>query len=41
MVNVKYNQWKNDKLLDGGRGDELENDSTIFIMKLILVFGGL
>ena len=35
------NQWKNDKLLDGGRGDELGNDSTIFIMKLILVFVGL
>ena len=31
-----YNQWKNDKLLYGGWGDELGNDSTIFIMKLIL-----
>ena len=41
MVNVKYNQWKNDKLLYSVRGDELENDSTIFIMKLILVFDGL
>ena len=41
MVNIKYNQRKNDKLLDGGRGDELGNDSTIFIMKLILVFVGL
>ena len=41
MVNIKYNQRKNDKLLDGGRGDELGNDSTIFIMKLILVFDGL
>ena len=39
MVNIKYNQRKNYKLLDGGRGDELGNDSTIFIMKLIL--GGL
>ena len=41
MVNIKYNQRKNDKLLDGGRGDELGNDSTIFVMKPILVFDGL
>ena len=36
-----YNQWKNDKLLYSVRGDELGNDSTIFIMKPILVLGGL
>ena len=32
------NLWKNDKLLDGGRGDDLGSDSTIFIMKLILPY---
>ena len=41
MVIVKYNQWKNDKLLYGERGDGLGNDSTIFIMKPILIFDGL
>ena len=41
MANGKYNQWKNDKLLALKRGDELGNNSTIFIMKPILVLDGL
>ena len=36
-----YNQWKNDKLLYSVRGDELGNDSTIFIMKPFLISVGL
>ena len=37
MINKK----ENDNLLVLKRGDGLGNDSTIFIMKLILIFDGL
>ena len=37
MVNGRYNQKENDKLLHGERGDELGNYLTIFVIKLILI----